>query len=146
MDHGSYPDALIASVLDGTRSVALVGASPDPARASHRVMAWWLGRGVQVLPVNPALAGGAILEQPVVASLADLPEPVDLVDVFRRSEAAGAVVDEVLALSRPPRVVWMQLGVRDDAAAARAEAAGVTVIMDRCPAIEAARLGLLPAP
>ena len=140
MVQDSYPDALISSVLDGTRAVALVGASADPRRASHGVMAWWLRRGVQVVPVNPGLAGREILGQAVVATLADVPGDIDLVDVFRHSDAAGGVVDEVLGLSPLPRTVWMQLGVRDDAAAARAEAAGLTVIMDRCPAIEAARL------
>ncbi len=91
-------------------------------------------------PVNPGLAGGEILGQAVVAALADVPGAVDLVDVFRNSDAAGGVVDEALALDPLPRTVWMQLGVRDDAAAGRAEAAGVTAIMDRCPVIEAARL------
>ena len=140
MHHDRYPDDLVASVLERTRSVALVGASADPARPSHGVMAWWIARGAEVHPVNPGLAGGTILGRPVAAALADVPGEIDLVDVFRRADAAGAVVDEALALSPLPRTVWMQLGVRDDAAAARAEAAGVTVIMDRCPKIEAARL------
>ncbi len=140
MGHDSYADAAIDAVLEGTRTVALVGASADPARASHGVMAWWLRRGIGVFPVNPGLAGGEILGQPVFAALADLPGGVDLVDVFRNSDAAGGVVDDALALSPLPRIVWMQLGVRDDAAAARAEAAGLVVIMDRCPVIEAARL------
>ena len=140
MDHDRYPDASLASVLEGTRAVALVGASANPARASHGVMAWWLRRGVRVFPVNPGLAGGEVLGQPVLATLADVPGRIDLVDVFRPSAAAGGVVDEALALSPLPRIVWMQLGVRDDAAAARAEAAGLTVIMDRCPVIEASRL------
>lgn len=140
MDHDSYPDALISAVLENTQTVALVGASADPARASYGVMAWWLRRGVRVVPVNPGRAGGTILGQRVVAALADVQGEIDLVDVFRNSAAAGGVVDEALALSPLPRTVWMQLGVRDDAAAARAEAAGVPVIMDRCPKIEAARL------
>ena len=144
MDHDRYPDTLIASVLEGTRTVALVGASADPARPSHGVMAWWLRRGVRVFPVNPGLAGGEILGQPVFAALADLPGGIDRVDVFRHPDAAGGVADEALALSPLPRAIWMQLGVRDDAAAARAEAAGLTVIMDRCPAIEAARLARAP--
>jgi predicted CoA-binding protein len=141
MDHDTYPDALISAVLETTRTVALVGASADAARASHGVMAWWLRRGVRVVPVNPGLAGGAILGQPVVAALADVQGEIDLVDVFRNSAAAGGVVDAALALSPLPHTIWMQLGVRDAAAAARAEAAGVTVVMDRCPIIEAARLG-----
>ena len=140
MDHDHYPDAVIASVLEATRVVALVGASANAARPSHGVMAWWLRRGVRVIPVNPGLAGGEILGQPVLATLAEVTGPIDLVDVFRNSEAAGGVVDEALALSPLPRTIWMQLGVRDDDAAARAEAAGVTVVMNRCPVIEAARL------
>ena len=140
MVHGEGSDAAVAAILGSTRSVALVGASNNPARASHDVMAWWLRRGARVFPVNPGLAGGEILGPPVFAMLADVPEAVDLVAVVRHSDAAGGVVDEALALSPLPRTVWMQLGVRDDAAAARAEARGVTVVMDRCPKIEAARL------
>ena len=140
MNHDHYPDAVIASVLESTRVVALVGASLNAARPSHGVMAWWLRRGVRVIPVNPGLAGGEILRQPVLATLAEVTGPIDLVDVFRNSEAAGGVVDEALALSPLPRTIWMQLCVRDDDAAARAEAVGVTVVMNRCPAIEAARL------
>lgn len=141
MEHGGQSDAAIAAILRDARSVALVGASADPSRPSHGVMAWWLRRGVRVVPVNPGLAGGTILGQPVVGRLADVPSSVDLVDVFRRSDAAGAVTDEALALDPLPRVIWMQLGVRDDAAAARAEAAGLAVVMNRCPVIEAGRLG-----
>src|SRR5208283_4617932 len=96
--------------------------------------------GFTILPINPGLAGGAILGLPVYASLAEAPGPIDMVDVFRNSEAAGAVVDEALALACLPRVIWMQLGVRNDAAAARAEAKGVQVVMNRCPKIEYGRL------
>lgn len=133
-------DAVMAAVLRGTRTIALVGASADPARPSFGVMHFLLGRGYRVFPVNPGLAGGMIQGRRVYGRLADVPEPVDMVDVFRKSEAAGAVVDDALALEPLPRVVWMQLGVRDDAAAARAEAAGLTVVMDRCPKIEYRRL------
>lgn len=140
LDHDNYPDALMASVLEDTRVVALVGASANAARPSYGVMAWWLRRGVRVVPINPGLAGSEILGQPVFATLAEATGSIDLVDVFRNSEAAGGVVDEALALSPLPRTIWMQLGVRDDGATARAEAAGVTVVMDRCPVIEAARL------
>lgn len=140
MRHESYPDALIGSILAATRTIALVGASADPTRPSHEVLAYLVARGYRVFPVNPGLAGGAILGRPVYARLADVPEPIDMVDVFRNSDAAGGVVDEALALDPLPKVVWMQLGVRDEVAAARAEAAGVTVVMDRCPKIEAARL------
>ena len=135
-----YADALLRGVLVETRTVAMVGASPNPARASFHVMAYLQARGYRVLPVNPQAAGTAILGETCRARLADIGEPVDMVDVFRKSDAAGAVVDEALALPRPPRVVWMQLGVRDDAAAARGAEAGLTVVMDRCPKIEYARL------
>ncbi|SFG91003.1 CoA-binding protein [Methylobacterium gossipiicola] len=138
MAHDSYDPALIRRVLTETKSIALVGASANPARPSHHVMAFLLARGFRVIPVNPGLSGRTLLGQTVVARLADLPEPVDLVDIFRSSDAAGGVVDEALALAQPPRFIWMQIGVRDEAAAARAEAKGVVVVMDRCPKIELA--------
>lgn len=135
------PDDAIATILRDTRRIALVGASANPARPSAGVLRWLVGRGYAVTAVNPGL-GGTLFGAPVVARLADLAAPVDLVDVFRNSTAAGDVVDEVLALPWRPKVVWMQLGVVNPAAAARAEAAGLTVVMDRCPVIEAGRLGL----
>jgi predicted CoA-binding protein len=134
--HDAYDPALIRRVLTETKHIALVGASANPARPSHHVMAFLLGRGYRVTPVNPGLAGQTLLGQPVVARLADLGQPVDMVEIFRQSDAAGGVVDEALALVPPPRFIWMQVGVRDDAAAARAEAAGCVVVMDRCPKIE----------
>jgi hypothetical protein len=138
--HDSYSDDYLRGVLAGVKRIAMVGASANPARPSHAVLKHLSERGFAVLPINPALAGGAILGLPVYASLADAPGPIDMVDVFRKSEAAGAVVDDALALDPLPRVVWMQLGVRDDAAAARAEAKGVQVVMGRCPKIEYGRL------
>lgn len=137
-----YADNLIRRILDETRSVAVVGASANPGRPSHGVMRWWIERGCKVVAINPGL-GPTLLGAPVVSRLADLPEPVDMVDVFRNSEAAAEVVDEVLALAHRPKVVWMQLEVINASAAARAEAAGITVIMDRCPVIEARRLGVM---
>ena len=134
--HDAYVPALIRRVLTETKHIALVGASANPARPSHHVMAFLLARGYRVTPVNPGLAGQTLLGQPVVARLADLGQPVDMVEIFRQSDAAGGVVDEALALVPPPRFIWMQVGVRDDAAAARAEAAGCVVVMDRCPKIE----------
>jgi predicted CoA-binding protein len=134
--HDAYDPALIRRVLTETRTIALVGASPNPARASHHVMAFLLARGYRVIPVNPGLAGQTLQGQPVYARLADLPEPVDMVEIFRSSDAAGGVVDEALALPQPPRFIWMQIGVRDDAAAERAEDQGCVVVMDRCPKIE----------
>ncbi|KQQ40676.1 CoA-binding protein [Methylobacterium sp. Leaf125] len=134
--HDAYDPALIRRVLTETRTIALVGASPNPDRASHHVMAFLLARGYRVIPVNPGLAGQTLQGQPVYARLADLPEPVDMVEIFRSSDAAGGVVDEALALPQPPRFIWMQIGVRDDAAAERAEDQGCVVVMDRCPVIE----------
>jgi hypothetical protein len=140
MNHDSYSDDTIRGILLGVKRIAMVGASANPARPSFFVLKYLSERGFTMLPINPALAGGAILGLPVYASLADAPGPIDMVDVFRNSEAASAIVDEALALDPLPRVVWMQLGVRNDAAAARAEAKGVEVVMNRCPKIEYGRL------
>lgn len=138
--HAHYSDELIRSVLTGVKSIAIVGASATTVRPSWIVTNYMAKRGYKVWAVNPGLAGTEIAGCPVVASLADLPEPVDMVDIFRNSAAAGAIVDEALALQTPPKVIWMQLTVRNDEAAARAEARGCTVIMDRCPKIEYGRL------
>lgn len=140
MNHDSYDDSYIADILLSVRTIALVGASPNPARPSNGVMAYLLNRGYRVIPVNPGQAGKEILGQWVYARLADIPEPVDMVDVFRAPVYLRSVVEEVIMLDPRPAVIWAQLGVRDDAAAARAEAAGVRVVMDRCPAIEYPRL------
>ena len=140
MDHSAYPDSYIRGILTSTKTIALVGASANPARTSWIVLKYLLGRGFEVFPVNPGLAGQEILGRTVYGRLADVPLPFDMVDIFRNSEAAGAVVDEALALPQPPRTIWMQLSVRNDAAAARAEARGVQVVMNRCPKIEWGRL------
>jgi predicted CoA-binding protein len=140
MDHESYPDDYLRDILEGVRTIAVVGASPRRERPSHRVMAYLQRRGYRTIPVNPNAVGGTINGENVFASLAGVPEPVDMVDVFRRTEAAGAVADEAIAIGA--KVLWMQLGVRDNAAAARAEMAGLKVVMNRCPAIEIPRLGL----
>jgi predicted CoA-binding protein len=136
-------DATLRRILTDTRTIALVGWSPKPDRASHRVAAFLASRGYRVIPVNPGQAGQVALGGTVRASLAEVVAkdgPVDMVDVFRRSEEAGAVVDEAIAIGA--RAVWLQLGVTDDAAMVRARAAGLDAVQDRCPAIEIPRLGL----
>ena len=140
MNHDSYADAYIKSILTTTKTLALVGASANPARPSYIVLKYLSERGYKVIPVNPGLAGQKIVGQEVVASLKDIREPLDMVEIFRNSQAAGPIVDEALALVPKPRVIWMQLSVRNDEAAARAEAAGVKVVMNRCPKIEFGRL------
>jgi O-acetylhomoserine (thiol)-lyase len=134
-----YPDALIARVLRAVKTIALVGASAKPDRPAHVVMAAMQARGFRVIPVNPGVAGQTLLGETVRARLSDMAEPIDMVQVFRRAEAAPAIVADAMRIGA--KVIWMQLGVRHDAAAATAQAAGLTVIMDRCPIIEFERLG-----
>ncbi|MET0606869.1 MAG: CoA-binding protein [Beijerinckiaceae bacterium] len=138
--HDSYDDALIRSILTSVKTIALVGASNNPARPSYIVFKYLKERGYRMVPVNPGLASQELLGEKAYASLAEIPFPVDLVEIFRNSEAAGPLTDQALAMKPPPRILWMQLSVRNDAAAARAEAAGLTVIMNRCPKIEYGRL------
>jgi predicted CoA-binding protein len=140
MNHDSYPDELIRGILRSVKTIALVGASDNPARPSWIVVKYLLERGYAVIPVNPGLAGTQLLGQTVYASLAAIPAAVDMVEIFRNSQAAGPITDEALTLDPLPKVVWMQLGVRNDEAAVRAQARGVTVIMNRCPKIEFGRL------
>jgi uncharacterized protein len=135
-----YSDSRLRAILGSTKTIAVVGASANRARPVFIVMKYLLSKGFHLIPVNPGHAGGEILGQTVYARLGDIPEPVDMVDIFRRPEAIPGIVDEALALDPKPRVIWMQLGLRDNEAAARAEAAGVTVIMDRCTKIEYGRL------
>lgn len=142
MNHDHYEDAWIAEWLGKVRTIAVVGASPNPARPSHGVALYLARHGYTVYAINPGQAGRELNGLHFYASLADVPEPIDMVDVFRAPEHLQSVVDETLALSPRPRLIWTQLDVRDDAAAAKAEAAGVAVIMDRCPAIEIPRLRL----
>lgn len=135
-------DDAVRRVLAGTPTVAVVGFSANPARPSHSVAAFLRRRGCRVIPVSPGLAGQTFGGEVAVARLADITGAVDIVDVFRRTEDLGGVVDEALALDPLPGCIWMQLGLRDAEGAARARARGVTVIEDRCPAVEAPRLGL----
>ncbi len=133
-----YADADIRRILRDVRVIAMVGASPSWNRPSHFAMKYLQSKGYRVIPVNPAAAGQAILGEKVYAGLREVPDPVDMVDVFRNSEAAGPITDEAIAIGA--KVVWMQLGVRNDGAAERARAAGLTVVLDRCPTIEYGRL------
>jgi hypothetical protein len=133
-------DAEIRSLLTGARTIALVGASDRPDRASHEVMGSLQGHGYRVLPVNPAITGQHVLGEYVWDRLDQLGMPIDIVDIFRRSDAVGPIVDEAIRVGA--KAVWMQLGVINHEAAAKAEAAGLQVVMDRCPKIEIRRLGL----
>ncbi|WAC25935.1 CoA-binding protein [Ancylobacter sp. SL191] len=142
MPHDSYDDAFIADWLGRVRTIAVVGASPNPTRPSHGVALYLARHGYKVIAINPGQAGRDIAGLPTYARLADVPEPIDMVDVFRAPEHLDGVVAETLALAPRPALIWTQLGVRDDAAAAKAEAAGIAVIQNRCPAIEIPRLRL----
>lgn len=132
-------DEDIAALLGATRTVAMVGASDRPDRPSHGVMRFLQGHGYRVIPVNPQLAGHELLGEPVVATVAEA-GPVDMVDIFRRPQAAGEAVDEAIAAGA--KAVWLQIGVINHEAAARAEAAGLQVVMDRCPKIDIPRLSV----
>jgi predicted CoA-binding protein len=140
MNHDIYDRTYITDILKTTKTVALLGASPNSLRPSHGVMSFLLSKGYTVFPVNPGQAGKQILGQTVYAKLGDVPQPVDMVDVFRAAEYLDGIVDEALALETTPKVIWGQLSVRDDKAAAKAEAAGIKVVMDRCPVIEYPRI------
>jgi predicted CoA-binding protein len=138
--HEAYPDHLIRKILRDVKTIALVGASDNPARPSYIVVKYLRERGYDVLPVNPKLAGRTLLGAPCYASLAEIGRPLDMVEIFRNSADALGVTKEALALDPLPKVIWMQLSVRNDEAAAMAEAKGLTVIMNRCPKIEYGRL------
>ena len=139
-DDLSYSDQHLRSVLRGVKTIAMVGASPDWNRPSYFAMKYLQGKGFRVIPVNPKAAGQTILGELAYADLSEVPDPVDMVDIFRNSAAAADIVDQALQMQPRPGVIWMQLGVRNDAAAEKAEAQGVTVVMNRCPKIEYARL------
>jgi uncharacterized protein len=140
MNHETYPDSYIRGILNTVKTIAMVGISPKDNRPSYFAFKYLLERGYRMVPVNPGQAGKDILGQKVYAKLSEISEPVDMVDVFRASQYAPAIVDEALALDPKPQIIWMQLGVRNDDAAAKAEAAGIKVVMNRCPKIEYGRL------
>jgi predicted CoA-binding protein len=142
MSHDSYSDDYIADILSSARTFAFVGASANTSRPSYFAMKYLLGKGYKIIPVNPGFAGKEILGQKVYASLSEVPGPVDVVDVFRGSDAALEIVHEALRVKDKLRLttIWMQLGVRNEEAAREAEAAGLRVVMNRCPKIEYGRL------
>jgi predicted CoA-binding protein len=138
MNHDRYDDSYLREILRSVRVIAMVGASPHWNRPSYFVMKYLQDKGFRVIPVNPKVAGETILGEKVYASLTEIPDKVDMVDVFRNPAAAGPIADDAIRIGA--KVVWMQLGVRNDEAAAKAEAAGLKVVMNRCPKIEYSRL------
>jgi uncharacterized protein len=140
MNHDAYPDDYISAILSSVKVIAMVGASPVDVRPSYFAFKYLVQRGYDMIPVNPGHVGKTLLGRPFVASLSAIERPIDMVDIFRSSAHIMPVVDEALKLSPLPKVIWMQLGARDDAAAAKAEAAGLKVVMNRCPKIEWGRL------
>jgi predicted CoA-binding protein len=140
MNHDTYSDTYIRGILNTVKTIAMVGVSPKENRPSYFAFKYLLERGYRMIPVNPGQAGKEILGQKVYAKLSDVPDPIDMVDIFRASKYALPIVEEALALKPRPQVIWMQLTVRNDEAAALAEAAGLKVVMNRCPKIEYGRL------
>ncbi|HMA73144.1 MAG TPA: CoA-binding protein [Xanthobacteraceae bacterium] len=140
MNHDSYDDLYIRGILNSVKTIAMVGVSANTSRPSYFAFKYLLERGYRMVSVNPGLAGQNLLGQPVYATLLDVPEPVDMVDVFRASQHALPIVAQALQMQPRPRVIWMQLGVRNDEAAELAEANGLKVVMNRCPKIEYGRL------
>ena len=140
MNHDSYDNAYISGILNAVKTIAIVGASSNDVRPSFFVTKYLIDKGFTVFPINPGQAGKELLGRRVYAKLAEIPEPIDMVDIFRASSAVPPIVDEALALDPLPKVIWMQLTVRNDEAAAKAEAAGIKVVMNRCPKIEYGRL------
>jgi uncharacterized protein len=138
--HEAYADSFIRDILNSTKTIALVGASANRARPSYGVMAFLLQKGFLVTPVNPGLAGQELQGQKVYGALRDIPDPVDMIDVFRASDSVPGLVDEILELPNLPKVLWMQLNVFHEESASRAEARGIKVVMNRCPVIEMHRL------
>jgi predicted CoA-binding protein len=140
MNHDSYDDAYIRGILNTVKTIAMVGVSANVSRPSYFAFKYLLERRFHMIPVNPALAGAELLRQKSYAALAEIPEAIDMVDIFRASQFARGIVEEALAMNPRPWVIWMQLGVRNDDAARLAEANGLKVVMNRCPKIEYGRL------
>ena len=140
MNHDSYPDSYIRGILNTVKTIAMVGASAKDNRPSYFAFKYLLERGYRMIPINPGLAGKDLLGQRIYGRLSEIPEPIDMVDVFRAPQYALPIVQEALTLKPKPQVIWMQLGVRSDEAAALAEANGMKVVMNRCPKIEYGRL------
>ena len=140
MNHDAYDDTYIREILNSVKTIAMVGASPVNVRPSYFAFKYLAERGYDMIPVNPGHVGKSLVGKPFVGSLTDIGRPIDMVDIFRSSSHIMPIVDEALKLSPLPKVIWMQLGARDDAAAAKAEAAGLKVVMNRCPKIEYGRL------
>ena len=139
MNHDAYSDDYIRGILNSVKSIAMVGASPVDVRPSYFAFKYLVQRGYDMIPVNPGHIGKSLLGRPFVASLAQIGRAVDMVEIFRSSAHLMPVVEEALELDPLPKVIWMQLGGRDDAAAEKAEAAGIKVVMNRCPKIEHGR-------
>jgi len=140
MNHDSYNDAYIREILNTVKTVAMVGASPQNVRPSYFVFKYLAERGYDMIPINPGQVGKSLLGKPFVASLQEIGRPIDMIDIFRSAEHVMPIVELALTLNPLPKVVWMQLGVRHDEAAAKLEAAGIKVVMNRCPKIEYGRL------
>jgi predicted CoA-binding protein len=140
MNHDTYDDNYIRSILNSVKTIAMVGASPVNVRPSYFAFKYLAQRGYDMIPVNPGQVGKSLMGKPFVASLADIDRPIDMVDIFRNSDAALPLVKDALTLNPLPKVIWMQLGVRNDEACSLAEAAGLKVVMNRCPKIEYGRL------
>jgi uncharacterized protein len=140
MNHEAYDDGYIRGILNTVKTIAMVGVSPKDNRPSYFAFKYLLERGYRVIPINPGQAGKDLLGQRVYATLSGVPEPIDMVDIFRAAKYAPAITDEAIAINPRPQVLWMQLGVRSEEAAEKAEAAGMKVVMNRCPKIEYGRL------
>lgn len=140
MDHDIYPDDYIRGILNSVKSIAMVGASPVEVRPSYFAFKYLVQRGYDMIPINPGHVGMTLLGRPFLASLSDIARPIDMIDIFRSSRHIMPVVEAALKLDQPPKVIWMQLGARDEEAAKKAEAAGLKVVMNRCPKIEYGRL------